>query len=232
MFYGMFRKVRLDWNRAIDINRAALTQVVAEIFALLQVALEGAVSHLPRGAYLAVEGLLLPAESALRRLIVIAARGLRVELPPKRPMPEGLQIIRTQTKRTPSFRLFDSRKACRFEEFDEGTESFQARGPHIRTLESFLQSRKAAPALPESLDARKLCRRFQALQHALDTLPHQARRMARWRLRRMKSPDAKFASPLRPGPPPGIRQRPKFEIDRVLRECHDLAHYALSLDSS
>ena len=54
--------------------------------------------------------------------------------------------------------------------------------------------------------------------------------MARWQLRRKSMPNAKFTSPLRPGPPPGMRKRSKIEVHRVLRECHDLAHYALNLD--
>ena len=46
----------MDWNSAISVNKAALANVVAEIFAVLQLALEGAVTRLPREAYLAAEG--------------------------------------------------------------------------------------------------------------------------------------------------------------------------------
>ena len=222
----------MDWNRAIDVNRAALTQVVAEIFVVLQLALEGAVTRLPREAYLVAEGLLRPTESALRRLLVIAARGLTVAVAPPRPMPKGLAIVRTQTKRTPSFRLFDSRKHLDFDHSEDAPDFVLPSGSHIRTIESFLQSRTVVPPVAASFDASSLCRRFAALKYALDTLPRQALRMARWQLRRKSMPNAKFISPLRPGPPPGIRQRSKIEIHRVLRECHDLAHYALSLDSS
>ncbi len=220
----------MDWNGAIAKNRDALRRVVAEIFALLVVALEGSVSRLPRDVYLAAEGLLRPAESALRRLIVIAARGVQVALGPKRPMPQGMKIIRTQSNRTPSFRLFDSRKHFSFEE-QAPFEAPPQWGPHIHSIESFLQSRSVAPVVQTSFDSAILCRRFAALKHALDTLPQQARRLARWRLRRAAMDKPKFLSPLRPGPPPGIRQRPRFDIDHVLRECHDLAHYALSLEA-
>jgi hypothetical protein len=45
-------------------------------------------------------------------------------------------------------------------------------------------------------------------------------------------PSPKFTSPLRPGPPPGHRRKPKDEIDFVLKECHALARDVLGEDSS
>ena len=92
----------------------------------------------------------------------------------------------------------------------------------------------AAPA-PETdglINAERLTRRLQVLKLALEDLPRQARRMARWRLRRenMKSP--KFKSPLRPGPPPGRRKRHIHPIDEILANCHWLAWEALKPDTS
>ena len=84
----------MDWARAIEINRIALARVVAEIFALLGLVAGGTVERLPHGLNQKVERLLRPAESALRRLIVIAARGLVVKPWSKRVMPEGLKITR------------------------------------------------------------------------------------------------------------------------------------------
>ena len=86
---------------------------------------------------------------------------------------------------------------------------------------------------PDGLvNASRLGRRLQVLKLALDDLPRQARRMARWRMRReaMKAP--KFKSPLRPGPPPGRRKRHIHEIDEVLAECHGLARWAMEPDTS
>ena len=92
----------MDFTRAIEINRTALTRVVAEIYALI-----GVVSCLT------IERMLRPAESALRRLIVIAAQGLVVKSVPSRPMPKGLVITVTGTKQK-SFQLYDSRKNFAF----------------------------------------------------------------------------------------------------------------------
>lgn len=65
----------MDWARAVDINRVALTRIVAEIFALLGLVGSGGLDRLPQALYVAAERLLRPTESALRRLIVIAAGG-------------------------------------------------------------------------------------------------------------------------------------------------------------
>ena len=59
----------------------------------------------------------------------------------------------------------------------------------------------AAPAAPPSdglASAQGLTRRLQALKSALEDLPRQAKRLARWQQRRKAAPDHKFLSPLRP----------------------------------
>jgi hypothetical protein len=80
--------------------------------------------------------------------------------------------------------------------------------------------------------AERLTRRLQALKLALDDLPRQARRLARWRVRRENAKAPKFTSPLRPGRPPGYRRKPVHEVDEVLAECHGLACYAMEPDTS
>ncbi|MBG1231746.1 hypothetical protein [Aestuariivirga litoralis] len=222
----------MDWTRAIEINRSALARVVAQLFGLLELALEGPLRRLPPLLYSEAERLLIPAESALRRLIVIAARGLQVNLGPTRPMPHDLVIASSGEGRL-SFALFDTRKT-----FAEGTpaQNSTSVGPRIRFFDAsplvpqFNPAQSEAPA--RSMDASALCRRYAALKYALETLPRQARRLARWRLRRAQSDSPKFTSPLRPGPPPGQRATPRREIDHVLRECHGLAFDALRADSS
>ena len=65
-------------------------------------------------------------------------------------------------------------------------------------------------------DATSLRRRARALLDALVDLPAQARRLVRWRLKR-----------LRPGFPPGYRRgRPVDEVDEILRECMSLLTWA------
>ena len=221
----------MDWARAIEINRNALTRIVAEIFALLGVVSGGTVDYLPRKLYLAAERLLRPTESALRRLIVIAARGLVVKPIAKRPMPKGLVIMRKWSKIMP-FRLFDRRKTFDF----IGTEN--PLFVKVRTYESnpfnpFSSLYQSRPAEQDANpNAVHLCRRLTAAAHALETLPRQAMRLARWTERRKMMERPKFKSPLRPGPPPGYRDKPIVEVDFVLQECHALAWDVFREDSS
>ncbi|MCV3239577.1 hypothetical protein [Mesorhizobium sp. ZC-5] len=86
----------------------------------------------------------------------------------------------------------------------------------------------------DQLDAAGILRRIAALALALDDLPAQARRLARWRLRRMAARaagKARALSPLRPGIPSGSlpRRAPK----KVLREEHHLLSetHALARDA-
>jgi hypothetical protein len=227
MFYRYPRRCCLDWTLAIEKNKAALAQVLDEIFGLLELALN---QRLPRGLYIAVERLLRPAESALRRLIVIAARDVVLKTMPPRPMPEGLTFVRTRTDRPGSFQLFDPRKTFDDVDAEDGGSSRPGAGPHVHSIESFLASRVIAP--PPTLDIGRLSRRFAILKHALDTLPRQAKRLARWHMRRATLEKARFRHALRPGPAPGSAKRPQNEAQRVLRECHALAHYALQPDTS
>ena len=89
------------------------------------------------------------------------------------------------------------------------------------------------PPPPDGLiNAERLSRRLQALKSALEDLPRQARRMARWRVRREAAKAPKFKSPLRPGQPPGHRRKPTHEIDEVLTECHWLAWEAMKPNTS
>jgi hypothetical protein len=210
----------MNWARAVKIHRKTLTRIVAELLAMI-----GLVSVDK------IERLLRPTESALRRLIVIAARGLVVKLLPKRPMPKGL-VIKSKGPGRMSFRLFDKRKSFDF---------IKTENPYlvyVKTYESnpfnpfssFYGSRPKDRV--RSPSATQLSRRLAAVAHALENLSSQAQRMARWKARRKLIKNPKFTSPLRPGPPPGHRSKPTTEIDHVLKECHGLAWDVLKEDSS
>ena len=82
------------------------------------------------------------------------------------------------------------------------------------------------------VNAARLIRRLKALEAALADLPHQAKRLVRWRMRQEKSENPSFKSPLRPGRPPGHRKRAVHEVDELLSECHWLARYAGMPDTS
>jgi hypothetical protein len=75
-------KASMDWNAAIEINREALKRVLAMLVAMAR--LEERPATLPRHLHRAILSLLRPAESAVRRLIIVMARGLVVTLPPAR----------------------------------------------------------------------------------------------------------------------------------------------------
>jgi hypothetical protein len=228
----------LDWDKAIAINQAALIRIVAALIAMVRLDGDGARLRLKRPIYSAVLRVLRPAEAAVRRLIVIAARVLKAKLPPPRPMPKGLAIAGTRGGRV-SFQLFDTRK--RFGRTRRRS-AFAKTGPRISIYEPsplvpLFQPRPAAIAVPvpepdDSVDASRLGRRLAAIKLGLGDLPRQARRLARWRARRERMKGANFASPLRIGAPPGHRKKPRDEIDWVLRECHALARDALAEDTS
>jgi hypothetical protein len=78
----------------------------------------------------------------------------------------------------------------------------------------------------------RLSRRLAAIKLALETLPRQARRLARLQARLARRQPPTVKPPLRPGPPPGYRQKPQQEIDWLLWKCHLLAIDALKPDTS
>ena len=79
----------MDWDLAIKRNSKALNGIIEVLFALLGLDGNDAASRIPRSLHSAVLGVLRPAESAVRRLIVIAARNVVVKLAPSLPMPAG-----------------------------------------------------------------------------------------------------------------------------------------------
>jgi hypothetical protein len=77
-----------------------------------------------------------------------------------------------------------------------------------------------------TVNARHLIRRLLAVADALQDIPRHAMRLARWQARPKEERRPERWSPLRPGRPPGYRQRPKHEVDEILKECHWLARNA------
>jgi hypothetical protein len=220
----------MDWPLAITRNRDALLAIVAAIVALIGGREGGPVARRLRSAALA---LLRPAESAARRLIVIAARGLVVTLgPPRAPAIDRMPAASAGRDRPPAFPLFDRRMR-----FTPRLPVAKPLGvPRIRSFWAPTPVPAAPPPTatrpdPEApVEISRLHLRLRSLEAALADLPRQARRLARWRARRAS--DATPCQPLRPGPPPGHRRRPGRDIDLVLRECHALARDALQPDTS
>ena len=184
---------------------------------------------LPRRVFAAILLILRPAESAVRRLIVIAARGLLLKLRASRPLPAGLLAFPSDgALKTPAFTLLDPLKRLSLDDFD--TSAPPRFGFHSGSDAASHVPCKLPP--DEPMDASQLLGRLRALRYALNDLPRQARRLARWQARRdLALAQVPFRhmriTPFRPGLPPGWRQRPIHDVDHVLRECHGLALDAL-----
>jgi hypothetical protein len=228
----------IDWTEAIERNREALLGIVAALFAMLGLVSGGSLPRTPRAVHRAVLRVLTPAEAALRRLIVIAARGLIVNPARSRPKPQARRSGKGRAS-PPPFRLSDPQKRAssprrRISVRVEPRIHFFDVDPRICALPAWRPKPKPLP--DGCVDPKRLCRRLEALKLALADIPRQARRLARWRARQEAkqppTPTPQPVSPLREGPPPGTRKRPAHEIDDILIECHDLALYALTPDTS
>ena len=228
----------MDWDWAIKRNSKALKGIIEVLFALLGLDGTDAASRIPRSLHSAVLGVLRPAESAVRRLIVIAARNVVVKLASSRPMPEERKIGKGSGPSFPSFQLFDPPKRpkpirvmkvtrleprIRFIEYD----------PRICALFPTPRPVVEPPPPPDGrVSATRLHRRLNALKFALNDLPRQAKRLVRLQQRRKASPWPKSTTPLRTGHPPGYRRKPIHEVDEVLIACDWLAWEAMKPDTS
>jgi hypothetical protein len=223
----------LDWALVIHRNRIALIPIIEALFAML-----GLATRLEPGVYRRVLRLLKPAESAVRRLIVIVARGVVVKPVAVQPKPSG-PITERGKKFGLSFPLFDTRKSfpeLRTKRVKRVVPRFYLSGYDPRVAALWPTPRQPAPPpAPVSdglVDAARITRRLQALKSALEDLPRQAKRLARWRLKRVNISHLKMRYPMRPGRPPGYRKKKTHEVDDILSECHYFAWEALKPDTS
>jgi hypothetical protein len=171
---------------------------------------------------------LLPAEAAGRRLIVVMAQGVTV---PSFKRSRGPMEKRTGTAcemRAPVFSLYDRRKY-----FCELSQNAPISVTCVARI-SFLDEERSVPvdAGGRPQTGMRLRRRIWALQRALEDLPKQAERLIRAMDRRVKGrASLRFAGPLRIGDPPGFRERQTHPIDGILAECDMMARRAQALDT-
>jgi hypothetical protein len=233
----MFYSTHQIWTAAVARNSAALAAIVAQLWALLEVFGGADAVRLPRAVHSSVLRVLRPAESALRRLIVIAARDVVVAPVPKSagPAPIGKRVTPRRPQARMSFKLIDPRKRFQVQRVIYTTQtpriSFIAPDAPFAPLFAQPPSLVRVPlpcAADRPMSARRLCLRLTALTSALDDIPHQAKRLARWQFKRATQVLPKFSSPLRPGKPPGYRRRSEHEVDDILSECHSYAMGVLS----
>jgi hypothetical protein len=223
------------WADIIDRNTGLLKPIVAAMFAML-----GGAARLSPGVYRRVLGLLRPTESAVRRLIVIAARDVVVKPIGVRPKPAGPITKGRGGASRCCFALFDPRK--RFTMFQQTQKRKVAKvAPRFYlvgsdpTVAAIWSARPVPPPPPPApppvsdglRDAARITRRLHALQSALDDLPRQAQRLARWRLRRLSASHLKKMDCMRYGRAPGYQKQKTREIDTILADCHYFACEAM-----
>ena len=225
----------MDIPAAIDLNKTLLARIIAGLFTLLGGGASPA--RISVELHRSIVRVLRPAESAVRRLIVVMVTITGMKAPPPRPqapsrsVPPGLSSKR-EGKNRQSFALFDP-----WQRFwrQRPPKKAPAALPRILSLDGDglrrLRESLDAPSVPdknaEDISPINLLRRLEAVIGALEDLPHQAKRLVRVLARRQNIPKLKFRTPLRPGRPPGHRQKPRLGIDHVLRECEWLARNAL-----
>ena len=232
----------MDWEHAIKRNSEVLAGIVETLFVTLGLVGEATVSRISWPAYRAVLRVLRPAEFALRRLIVVAARNIVIAPVASRPKSAGAVKSKKRWISRPSFQLFDpqtrivfprsriSKRAVPRIHFFNTDGEFITIGPSIRPAKASTPAR--AKSADGMVNAARVIRRLEALESALADLPRQAKRLVRWRMREEKSENPSFKTPLRPGRPPGSRRRAVHLVDELLDECQWLAHRAELPDTS
>ncbi len=251
----------MDWKVAIERNSEALKRILAMLVAM---AGGDRPATLPRHLHRAVLALLRPAEASARRLIIVVARGLVVELPaarprkPKPPRPDhaalrrfGVAVVLSPAQiaaEAQAARAAAAKAAARAARPPRMSLPLFDSLPHLSGLSKGRRHASAhavprilfpgvskpspipvrrPPSPQDPIDATRLALRLSALGRALDDLPAQARRFARWRARR-DAGRVRRVWPLRPGSPPGGRRRPVHEVHQLLNDVHGLAFWVLN----
>ncbi len=212
----------MDWPLVIDRNRTALLTIIVALMVSLGLVSGGRLLTLPLFLYRRALLILRPAESAVRRLIMIVAhemaqRGFKLRPARRDGLAEFLVFSRPNPRdqpALPSFNLIDPLKTF---------------GREAPDMDGFYSGEISDGPELTPISAASLGLRILALKHALENLPRHAKRLARWYEQR----DLAYAqnlphrySPMRPGPAPASEKRKTHEIDEVLLECHLLALYA------
>jgi hypothetical protein len=221
------------WAAAVARNTQVLKAVVAQLLGMLAAYGGMEARKLPRFLRTTILQVLRPAESALRRVIVVAARDVQLEVSASKAR-STQQIPKTRSVKTRasrpthmSFQLFDPRKR-----FGQPRVTYVSVAPRVSfiapdapfappfaTASETQPLRNAEPV--REISARHLCQRLKAIAAALEDVPHQAKRLVRLQARRENRKS--LMAPLRPGKPPGHRSTPCHGVDHILAECHKFA---------
>ncbi len=214
----------MDWGLAIKKNRDALIGVVALLLAQAGFTSGNKPARLSKSVHRAVIRLIRPAESAARRLIVIMAFSLKPLHQRDRSALPDFKTFSANANSRPAFRLIDPRKR-----FGSRQRRLIAKSPPRISVPGISEPCFTPAAKPGErggqVNPARLIQRLQALQIALDDLPKQARRLARYTAKMQTYGDSGrvMLPPLRPGRPPGYNKRRGHTVDDILTECDLLA---------
>lgn len=233
----------------IDHHTAALLRIIAGLMAWAGMVEGGPVERIAWSKYQAILRILRPAESAVRRLIVVAAARLPIKLRTKPPArkpktrpkrsagPENAEVGKGARTGRYIFSLFDPpRRNSDESEPNDGPKSGHGSrqsgngGPRVWSVDAFLADAEArfrgrpdalrgGPAADGTVAAKRLCRRLQAMVQALEDLPRQAKRYAAWRNIPVEERPPHRVNAVRPGRPPWLPRKSTHEVHEILREC-------------
>ena len=223
-----------DWQKSVEVYGAMLAVLLADLFVRLGMAVDGSGTPgtVTRMVRLSVLEVLRPLEAALRRVIVMAARGIALpDLPnlrkratgPKRKAGDRASAASDQPL---PFPLFDPRMKLGMPPRRKGR---RGAGPRMTEIGVDTYVAYVPPPLPQPDDEMPvdmLARRMRGVMAALEDIPAQARRLTR-AIARLKAKGSSKQRPMRPGRPSGHRARGKRPIDLVLADCQYLALWAL-----
>ena len=234
----------MDWPMIVERNRERLLIAIAPLLAVLGFD-QRRREEVPRHFHRALIALLRPAESAVRRLIIIAAIGIVVKLRigASRAFPAGLaeRLKKAlEEERFPAFPLVDPLKRFAPADFgweqewseDWGKEQVVPRISVPGLFDPVFPQAVPIPNRDDPIDTTSLLRRIRSLKEALDNLPRHARRLARWKAKGElpRQPGAPHRpgrlSPFRPGLAPGKHLHEERGIDAILGDCHYFARKA------
>lgn len=232
----------MNWDDIVEANRKRIIAAIAPLLAVLgfDPRRQG---EMPRHFHRALILLLRPAESAARRLIVMAARGLvaklRLRVSCAFPVGHGQKLkpaLEKEAERIATFQLIDPLKRFAPEGFGWSKEWGKEWGavqsfPRISVpglSDPVFAEPVPFPSRDDIIDTSALVRRIQSLKSALDNLPRQALRLARWKARAELARKAEKwkpgrLKPMRPGFAPGYHRTDKREIDRIISDVHYFA---------
>ena len=236
----------MNWDEIIGRNRERLLIAIAPLLAVLGFD-QRRREEVPRHFHRMLISLLRPAESAVRRLIIIAAIGIvvKLRLGASRAFPAGLahklkMALEEEEERFPAFGLIDPLKRFAPQDFGWAQEWSQNWGkeqvlPRISVpglFDPVFPQVTPVPNRDDPIGTAALLRRIRSLKDALDNLPRHAKRLARWKAKGElpRQPGMPHRpgrlSPFRPGLAPGKHVNEERDIDAILGDCHYFARLA------